>query len=808
MLNKSQIWFHTHLSLVKVILVLTSICSITACVSLEDPETSQDIHNEAIGILGKDSSVGQTFVSRRSRLSGVILWLKTSENSGPITFEVLTSDSGSPPHFITKFVPEEGENRIEIPPQTDLPGQEYYIRLSNSSGGTSVLGRTENNYHEGSAYVDNNPVPGDIYFTATYDYDWKALVQDLIGLIGSWKIHLQIFILIVVPGWILLEVTNLQKHLDPGELISASTGISLALIPMTMLWTTILKIQWSSLAVKIITIVLLLVSLLLIFQKIKRKPYKNIYPSLPSFIQSPITHLFIIFLITYFIRFAMIRDLTMPSWVDSIHHSIITKAIVNYGGFPGNYLPLIPKEGSYYHSGFHSIIAAFHWITDLEIPEIMLISGQTLNALLIFGVYAISKTVIGDRGSSVCAALITGLFSTMPAYYASWGRYTQLAGLLVLPIAFIAIKQTHNNSTQKSRWILVGTITIGGLFLIHYRVTIFLVFLIGAYWTASLYRYNKTTFQKLKKSILITIIIGLSAIILILLWLIPTIQSFAFPLGSQWFKGRDYIQELHWNYFSPVYGIPILILAGLGLLMGIYKRKRFSIILMVWVLLLFVTANSGYFRIPFPAGFINQSSVEIIQFIPISIFAGFFIKYTWDWMDNKLPSKWKKIWRYFSILCFILAALFGARKMLPILNPNTILFRNSDYDSIKWIQENIPLDEAIVINPTGWGYGLYMGRDGGYWISPITGHQTIPPNVLYGLNKQNRDSVNTFVETLLPIGKEPDRIWTHCREYNYKYIFIGAKGGIFSPETLIESPLFELMNQQQNNWVFKLVDIQ
>ena len=265
MQNKNQTWFHTHLSFVKVILVLVCFCSITACVSLEDPETSQDIRNEVIGILGKDSSVGQTLVSRRPRFHGVILWLKTSENSGLTTFEVFTSESGSPPQFQTKFVPKDGENRIEIPPQTDLAGQEYYIRLSNPSGDISVLGRIEDNYHEGSAYINDNPVPGDISFKATYDYDWVALVKDLDSLLGSWKIHLLVFILIVVPGWILLEVTNLQKHLDLGELISASTGISLALIPMIMLLTTVLKIQWSGLAVKIITIVLLLVSLLLIF---------------------------------------------------------------------------------------------------------------------------------------------------------------------------------------------------------------------------------------------------------------------------------------------------------------------------------------------------------------------------------------------------------------------------------------------------------------------------------------------------------------------------------------------------------------
>ena len=806
-INKSSSWLHNHLWVVKVAIVFACLCSITACVSLDDPETSQDIHNEVIGILGTDTSIGQTLVSRRPRLSGITFWLRTSENSGVISLEIFSSGSDSEPQYQTTFFPNDGENRIEISPQADPPGQEYYIRLSSPLGGTSVLGRLEDNYSNGSAYIDDSPVPGDISFITGYDYDWKAVVNDLQGLLNSWKTHLKIIFLLVVPGWILLEVTNLKSQFDLGELIGASTGISLAIIPLTMLWTTIFNIQWSGFLVKTITSVLLLVSLLLIIPKIRRITPGVSFPTVSSIVKSPIFHLIIIFLISYFVRFAMIRDFAMPSWVDSIHHSIITREIVNFGGFPDDYLPLIPGEASHYHSGFHSILAALHWLTDLEIPEIMLVSGQILNALIVFGVYSVSKTLVGDNGSSVSAALITGLLSGMPAYYASWGRYTQLTGLLVLPIAFRLSILAHKNIKRKSFWIL-GTVTIGGLFMIHYRVTIFLGLLLAAFWTASLYKSKKKSLSLRVKSILSAITIGLSAILLVLPWFVPTIQSYAIPIARKSLTGRVYLQEIHWSYLTSVYGIPNLIIAGLGLIMGIYKRKRFSINLLVWVLLLFVFANTGYFRIPFPAGFINQISVEIILFIPISILSGFILNETWHWIKIRLPSKWESLWLYLSIIGCSLAVLFGARKMLPILNTNTALFRQSDQKSIEWIEENIPLDETIVVNPTGWGYGLYMGRDGGYWISPITRHQTMPPNVLYGTSKKDRESVNAFVEALLPIGGEPDQIWALCQENNFKYIYVGTKGGIISPGALAHSPLFEILNQQQNNWVFEIINIQ
>ncbi|MCJ7703707.1 MAG: hypothetical protein MUO62_19175, partial [Anaerolineales bacterium] len=147
--------------------------------------------------------------------------------------------------------------------------------------------------------------------------------------------------------------------------------------------------------------------------------------------------------------------------------------------------------------------------------------------------------------------------------------------------------------------------------------------------------------------------------------------------------------------------------------------------------------------------------------------------------------------------------VLGAQRMLPSLNPETLLYRQADSAALAWIQENIPPDETIVINPTGWGYGLYMGSDGGFWISPLIGRQTMPPNVMYGMDRANRDAINQFVETLLPIAEDPPALWDLLRSSGYRYIYIGVRGGAISPQSLRLSPLFTLRYAHQGTWVFE-----
>ena len=149
------------------------------------------------------------------------------------------------------------------------------------------------------------------------------------------------------------------------------------------------------------------------------------------------------------------------------------------------------------------------------------------------------------------------------------------------------------------------------------------------------------------------------------------------------------------------------------------------------------------------------------------------------------------------------AALVGAPRLISSLNPTTNLYRQADAAGIAWLGDHLPPDEIVVINPAPWGYGLYFGQDGGYWIAPLTGLRTVPPNVLYGLDPEAYEKVNTFATQLIESGRDPDAIWELLHGCGLHYIYTGARGGVISPQALDGSPRFLTRYHQDGVWVFE-----
>ena len=92
----------------------------------------------------------------------------------------------------------------------------------------------------------------------------------------------------------------------------------------------------------------------------------------------------------------------------------------------------------YYHYAFHTFAAQFAALSGLPPAQAVLILGQLLNAAVGLSVYHLAKTLSKDWRMAGLAALLVTFATKMPAYYLSWGRYTLLTGLVLLPLAMAA----------------------------------------------------------------------------------------------------------------------------------------------------------------------------------------------------------------------------------------------------------------------------------------------------------------------------------------------------------------------------------
>jgi hypothetical protein len=807
--------------LIPLLIAIVLLCS--GCVRMYDPEASQEQNQDIIATVRAGEPFGQTFVARRPRLDQVALQLSIAPDSasvdGTLSVELYHTPGDALPiasqQLSYQKIAASNPVNISLPIQADSAGKSYYLVLKTEQGAIQVRGLLENVYSQGSATANGQPLEADASLRLYYDYNWQTLLSDL-GQIasGTWLL-LPLALLLFLPGYLALDLLDLEKYFDGTERFALALGFSLAVVPIVMTWTSLLGLHWGSTALWFTAGVLGALWLW-------RAPHSLIHfkPKI-SWIALALAG---VLLVTLVVRIAMVRDLSAPPWVDSIHHGVITRLIMQDGGFPRTYAPFIDISSAEYHAGFHSLLASFLWLSDLPLLNGMLIFGQILNALAVLAVYLLTVALTGDRLAGVFAALIAGIFTPMPAYYTSWGRYTHLTSLLILPAAFVWVKYLVTNPTLTSTpsregrhvspgfWkaLLMAGITGGGLFLTHYRVGAFLVCLVLAYLAVR--AVTECHWSSLPRDLGVTVLAGIMAMLLVLPWLLPTVQVLLLPRLAQAVRsGPSVFNTFAWTYLTAGLGKYTLILAGLGLvwglIWGLVRKQWFALTLLLWCGLMFFLSNLNTLGLP-GGGFINNTSVQITLFMPIAVLGGFFASRLYNLACGFFSEKWQKVFAWLVAAACLELAVFGARTMLPLLNPLTFLYRQADQAALQWIEANLPEGETVVVNPFSWGYNLFAGSDGGYWISAIAGRETMPPPVLYGLENDPSQvkQTNSITQQVIMQGAQPEALATLLRENGLHYVYIGAKGGPISARLLKESPSFQELYEQDGTWVFRLRD--
>lgn len=780
--------------------------------------------------------VGQTFVSRRPGLNGVQLWLRQTSSEagqgGQLTFSLYHWPGPGKP-LATVQIPYDRVGRefpvnIGFPAQIDPPGQSYLITLQTTGSPLAVYGRAEDAYPDGSLTIRGETAAQDLAFRTSYLYDAGAFLEDLLAGFPYLWLALPLLLLLWAPGMLALELSEalmgrgFLRSWDWSSRQALAIGLSMALVPLILLWTTALGLRWERWSVFTAAGLGVLALGWLSFRR--RRAFGRLPP--PGWIDLALAGVFLLGLI---LRMAMVRDLAAPAWVDSVHHALISRMILEQGAYPSSYAPYVAAGTASYHPGFHGLTAFFHWLTGIELSWAMLVFGQVLNALMAPALYLLTTQMTRDRRAGLIAAWIVSFLTPMPAYYVSWGRYTQLAGLLILPAGAALLSRLLEErvfpSGQTWRWsrlaiepgqpalipafpsalrLLILTGLAGaGLLLVHYRVLGFLALLMTAAYLGELIRsLDKLPLWKtLPRSLVWVGAAALLGVLLSLPWWQGLIESLLAPQLSRTPAPPSPL-TIDWGYLTPVFGRQALWLAAAGLGLAVLQKRWFGPVLALWVGLMFLSANQGVLRIP-GAGMINKTSVEIALFMPTAALGGFVVSQVLAAAEGWLPARGKRALNLLAAAAALTIAWFGAQRLLPIINPSTLLFRAADRPAIEWIADHIPPDETILINPFLWGYGVFAGRDGGYWITPLSGRKSMPPNLLYGMGtRPDLERVNRISQqTLDKAGSPPDLHQMMVAE-QIRYLFIGRRGGSLSPHTLQASGLFETLYSQDGVWIF------
>jgi len=500
-------------------------------------------------------------------------------------------------------------------------------------------------------------------------------------------------------------------------------------------------------------------------------------------------------------RFFQVRGLAFPPWVDAPHHVLIIRKIMETGILPADLNPYLPVT-FYYHFGFHVVTALFAGISGLPLEKAALGMGQILNAAISLSVYSLGRAVWSDPRRAGVAALLTALVSQMPAYYATWGRYTLISGLVLLPLAMAALLENRESGRDIFK-IFLQMILVAGTLLAHYFAGfLFLLFVLVFFGEGIGLAYvGKVRWSQVFKAPLAGLLGGL---VLIAPWLL-TIRSeaekyggvaltpFGPPMDQIYFQG--YVEYL-FRLLGPWRNY--LLLAGA--LVGCFWALRDSRIraIAVWGLILSLGILSWGFRL-FP---FRPDHFAIILFLPACLIVchGAFeiLAGVESFGKGKGAEK-------IGLMILGLFCLWGLVETAKIIRPVTVFAGTDDLQAIRWIKEKTPPEGRFLINVTPWEWNLYRGTDGGWWITPLTGRWTSLPTLFYGFGeKEWIEEVNRrAVKTLQTRPGEPDW-WRLIREEGITHIYSHSGAEALPPEILLTCPGLKMEYRHGQVYIFKI----
>ncbi len=766
--------------------------------------------------LEEKQTVGQTMTATYAGLTGVEVFIYPglTQKGGDLRLHLLSSpdrrDEIAQAVLPADEIIEPGYYAFLFPPLPDSNQKDYYftIDLVNSSR-VDFATSSGDAYLNGALYLNDRPVDSQMAFRLLYNPAQMigGLLLEGIRWIG---ILLAGVFLFVLPGWAILSlVWKDWGSLRWLEKAALSTGTSLAVYPVLLLWTDLLGIHlgpvnaWGPAVLGLGYIAWRNRRARL---KIPRVDWRSseFWGQLAII---PVLGLIIL------VRMWVVRNLSVPLWGDSYHHTVMAQLIVDHGGLFANWQPYADLFSLTYHFGLHSFIAAFHWVTRLPMPEATLWTGQLLNVYAVLALYPLAVKLGRSSWAGCVAILCAGLLAQMPMFYTNWGRYSQLAGQVVLPAAiWIVWEIVERLPKSVGIWIVTGVIW-SGLALTHYRI-----FLIGVLFLFVLLIALNRKLLPLRKYARMLVTGGVG-IFLLAPWLYRgyagrIMGDVARKLSTPAAERSSFIVEYNaigpLETYLPLY---LWLLALLVAVVALVRREKNALILLLWAGVTLLAVNPNWIGLP-GEGIINNFALFIFAYFWVALLVGSGVAFGLEWL--KISKTAPVIVQGLLFLAVLGLSVYNLpARRVDIQVKNTQLVTRADQRAARWIKENTPKDARFLVNSLfAYGNSLIAGTDGGWWLPLLAERANTVPPMPYGVEDGPFEGyvkwVNQLPEEIAAKGLLDPDVLRLLEERKITHIYIGQQqGGVnnpgpqaLNPSEIGSDPHFVLVYHQDRVWIF------
>ena len=776
-------------------------------------------------LLEQDRSVGQSFVAAYDGLSGVQVYLRPLEpDEGSLSLSLRPDPTESEILGVARLplaeIKAPGYFRFDFP-ALDRSRSEYaYAVLEVDGPGSLEVGMGPGGaYLDGALHQNDQPIDAQMAFALVYD-TWRlalGLGREFTAWIGVLGLGLLLYIL---PGWALLDsLWPAWKDHSPLEKAALSAGASLALYPLLILWTNLIGLQlgsWYAWG----TILLSLTILIIRHRGMLRRKNMRLTARLAIRRWFHSTAWFsllctVVLVLMVFTRFWAVRSLDAPMWGDAYHHTLITQLIMDNGGLFDSWEPYVDLESMTYHFGFHAGAATLHWMSGRDAPRVVLWSGQLFNLLAVLALYPLAAR-LGGRWAGLGALIIAGLLLPMPMSYTNWGRYTQLAGQVILPAAVLVMMELLRARRRSWGTLAVGWILFAGLALTHYRILIFALLSLPVFYLVDFRR--ETAWLRFKRIAWL----GMGAFLLFLPWFIHVygglimqalIYQVTTPPAAQTSFAREYNAIGDLTAYLPVW---TWLLMGLAFIWGVIKRNREALFIGLWWLLLLLMANPDRLGLP-GAGVLSNFALFIAAYIPAGVLLGAGLG--WLLMNERSRRLLQQaLGGGALVVCLGIISLWGASQRLDEIKPDQFaLVTRPDGRAASWINSQTAEDSRFLVNFFfAYGNSVVVGSDGGWWLPLLAVRKNTLPPLTYGVESSgtalDRLQINALMQEIQSSGLTDPQVAVELSQRGVTHVYLGQRQGsvnnpgqpVFDPQQLQASPLYRLIYHRDRVWVFEL----
>jgi len=606
--------------------------------------------------------------------------------------------------------------------------------------------------------------------------DWLRLAAALLLFLG--------------PGVALLSFYTVRTNLAATWQVSFAILFALAAWPVLMAWLQLLNIS------------LFRPALIACFVASWSIAVIRLRPRLGSRLQPPAPERVILWLAVIVAAGAAVyslRSVVVGPGSDSYHHTLIAQLIMERGQLPRDYLPYTPLVSFTYHFGFHSVTAAIAEVARVPAHIVVPIVAQLLIGLAALAVATFTEMITRSRLAAAVSAVMVACVAVFPAYLINYGRYTQLAGTVLLA-GLLALVWDWDAMGWRWQQLPFAALVAAGTGLTHYRVTLMAASGLAVIFGAGLL-WRNAPWSTWKKVMVRGVALAGMALVLAAPWLGHVLSqrnlgySLAVSDPGPTFFSLDRFGPVVLNY--PTNGL-LIVLLGLALVVALAFRDRPSLLVVAWSAFMLLAS------LPLFAGtFMDTVSVVISLFLPVAVVIG---AAAGRLLDRAGPAS--PVLRVPVLVALLALILTGAPRLAAIADPNGAFVRPGDVAAAMWVRENTPQSARFMVNTYHWDFmrDFIIGIDAGYWLPLLAGRQTVTMPMTFSIERGATPNLLPDLIALDSLNGQltaPDAVGA-LRSAGITHVFVGSKGGNIDVQALLASPAFEQLYSDAGSYVFRL----